>query len=445
MSDRPGIPYGYNPERGTFATYVDNRHLLTFGPTRSGKNATVIIQALLLSEHSVICIDSKGQNAAITVRRRRELGEVFVVNPFRLHAGKPWNLPSHRFNPLAHLRIDDENVVGEVASIAEALITTEGKEPYFDNTARDLVKLLMLHQIATEGGKATLPEVRRQLTLLAEPLTDNRPLAELIYALLHSPHAFVRQPAGRFFKDSRDILSAINTAITQTSFLDDPAIAHTLSGSDVTVSDFKKHTTTLYIILPARFLIAYFRFFRLLVVSALDQLMARPGGHPTLFLLDEFASLQHLPAVENAFSQAAGFNVQLWPFLQDLPQLKDVYERRWQTFIANAGLVQFFTPADMDTAEFIQRRGGYTTGISKSGSFREIGKREMLDGGSGITESFAETRVPLLPVEQMMGIGSTRQILFFGGVHGAFKDVYRLPYWEIPRLAGMYDPDPFHL
>jgi len=52
------IPYGCNADN-TFPSYTGNRHLLTFGPTRSGKGATVIVQALLRVPHSVICIDSK--------------------------------------------------------------------------------------------------------------------------------------------------------------------------------------------------------------------------------------------------------------------------------------------------------------------------------------------------------------------------------------------------
>src|ERR1041384_3197780 len=110
MNDKPAVPYGYNPDRGTFSVYTDNRHLITFGPTRSGKGTTVIVQTLLQAPHSIICIDPKGQNAAITARRRSELGDVFVLNPFGLHTDEPWCLPRHRYNPIAHFKITDNNV-----------------------------------------------------------------------------------------------------------------------------------------------------------------------------------------------------------------------------------------------------------------------------------------------------------------------------------------------
>ena len=46
--------------------YNGPRHLLTVAPTRSGKGACAIIPNLLCSARSVICIDPKGQNAAVT-------------------------------------------------------------------------------------------------------------------------------------------------------------------------------------------------------------------------------------------------------------------------------------------------------------------------------------------------------------------------------------------
>ena len=117
--------------------------------------------------------------------------------------------------------------------------------------------------------------------------------------------------------------------------------------------------------------------------SALDQLMTEPGGHPVLFILDEFARLENLPAVSNAFGYAAGFNIQLWPFLQDLAQLESIYGKKGMSILANCGLQQFFTPVDLQTADYLQRRGGMLTGISKSRSYSgRFWKRERGPQGS---------------------------------------------------------------
>jgi type IV secretion system protein VirD4 len=435
-SDGVAIPYGYNDD-GTFPSYPDNRHLLTFGPTRSGKGATVIVQALLRVPHSVICIDPKGQNAAITARQRRSFGEVFCLNPFGMHMGKPWNLPKHRFNPLAHLDINSESLVADVSGLAEALVLTRGQDPYFDDTARDLVKLFILHLVATKGSDATLADMRHMVTL------PEKEFVPLLVDLTNSPHPFIAQPAGRYLRETRDISSAISSAITQTSFLDDPALSHprtgTLTGNDFSLLRLKQTPTTVFLILPGRYMEAYARFFRLVITTAIDQLTAEPGGHPTLLMLDEFATLQNLAAISKAFGFAAGFNLQCWAFLQDLPQLKAIYkEGRWESFVANAGLLQFFTPADMTTAQYLRSRGGEF--ISKSKSATYSGWLLSLRR----SDTLSDLRVPLLPVEDTMSLSPDKQIVFFAGKHDAHV-AGRRGYWQIDRLRGLYDDDPYRV
>jgi type IV secretion system protein VirD4 len=338
---------------------------------------------------------------------------------------------------LSHLRIDDQNLIADVSSLAEALIVTKGRDPYFDDTARDLVKLVILDLIATKPpGTATLPEMRRCISL------PEREFVEMLVDMNKSPHIFIRQPASRFLRETRDIASAISSAITQTAFLDDPVLADpdhgTLTGSDFTMLQLKRKPTTIYVILPGRYTEAYARLFRLIVTSAIDQLTAEPGGHPTLLLLDEFAAMQNLAAISKAFGFAAGFNLQCWGFLQDLPQLKAIYGEKWETFIANAGLLQFFTPADLTTAEYLQRRGGMRTDESKSVS------RTSAPGQQSVTEQKGELRVHLLPIEETMSLHPERQIVFVAGAHQTVRAGRKL-YYRIDRLRGLYDPDPYHI
>ncbi len=435
------IPYGYNAGQQTFPSYIDNRHLCTIGPTRTGKGASVIIQALLRTPHSVVVVDPKGQNAAVTARHRRAMGQdVFVLNPFGLHTGGPWFLPRHRYNPLARLGIHDPNVSAEGAALSQALIVTQGRDPYFDDTARDLVTAIILYLISTLGRRATLAHVRRAITDIAARGKDS---AMLLRAIASSPHPFIRQPIGRFMdSEARDISSAINTAITQTAFLDDPALSDpcrkgTLTGSDFDLMQLKRKPTTVYLILPGRFMDSYARFLRTLITAAIDSLTSEPGGHPVLMVLDEFARLENLPAVTSAFGFAAGFNLQLWPFVQDVSQLQHVYGKDWMTILANCGMVQFFTPADIETAEYIQRRGGTTMRETRTRSYTgRLWKRQQ-------GESRSEMRVPLLPIERAMGMPAQQSLVFFAGQHSPLL-AGRQSYWTIPRLAGLFDPDPYH-
>ena len=447
------IPFGYDPATEKFQTYEQDKHLITFGPTRSGKFATVLAQVMALAPHSIICIDPKGQCAAVTHRRRRELhGEtpgdrrVHYLNPFG-----ELGLKTSRFNPLAHLRIDQPNIVADTRSLADALIIGSEKDSFFTDSAVDLLHVLIMHVVADHAGteKASLPEVRRLLTLPWQA-DDRESLLRTCITMNESEFPFIRQPAGRFVgtegEMNRELFAVLSTAITQTSFLDDPKIAHVLSGSDFSMLQLKEKPTTVYLILPGRYLEAYNRFTRLLVTSAIDQLTARAGGHPTLFILDEFYSaIKKLDAITKAFAFAAGYRVQLWPFLQDLPQLQSIYKGSlWESVLANAGMVQFFTPADMTTADYIAKRGGKFTRVKATHNKTEVTQRAQNQDMTGWSYGLQGEAFPLLPPEITMSMRPNQQLLFFAGVHAADDKRPRRPYWDIDRIKGMFDPDPFH-
>ena len=83
--------------------------------------------------------------------------------------------------------------------------------------------------------------------------------------------------------------------------------------------------------------------------------------HPVLLCLDEFAVLGYMKALEDAVGQIAGFDCKLWPILQDLGQLQALYGKRWETFIENSGVLQFFGNSGMQTLEWVSKRLGTTT------------------------------------------------------------------------------------
>jgi type IV secretion system protein VirD4 len=437
--------------------YSGRRHLLTVAPTSSGKGTCAIIANLLCSPRSIICIDPKGQNAAVTARFRSAVSETFVLNPFNEHG-----LGTSRFNPLAHLRIDDPNVFADVASLAEALILTEGKDPHWPDSARNLIAVIILHLLATKGGKATLPEIRSVLGLSDEKLVEK------IGEMQKSRIAFISELAGQFLGNTSEIKNIVSTARTQTKFLSDPLIADprkgVLTGDDFRLGDFKQRPSTLFVILPSRHMAAYARFLRLLVVSAIDQLTSTTGGLKTLLMLDEFKMLGHLSAVETAFSLAAGYNLQIWPFVQNLNQLRDVYgETGWLDFISGCGVIQWFAPNDDFTAEYISKRvGDYTQSVmnrsvndsentsnNRGFSHGAGGKGKNLSFGEGTSSSrssnysWSKVGRRLIPPHNVMALPEDKQYLMLNGLKYPVLGIRR-PYYHIKGIAALADRDPFH-
>lgn len=443
-------------ERQRFYTpvcYRGERHLCLVAPTRTGKGTTVIVPTLLSDKSSFIVSDPKGQNAAITLRCRRDiLGQkCFVLNPFGLHDQVPWNLPHHHFNPLDAVDPKSPNFVAEITALGEALIKTESKnDPHWADGARDLCTGLMIHVKTWGAGTSdaeipTLPRVRELLTLPEDQFLN------LMRNIIAKGHPAAQARLGRFDfnpeNDNKEIQGVLSEAITQTSFLDDPAIRKCMADSDFSFADMKKTPTTVYIVLPARFMEAYSRWTRLIMQSAIDAMIATPKGHPVVAMLDESFSLlgrARLPVLEHAMAMAAGHGLRIWTVWQDINQMKQIFGDTWQTFLANSGVMQFFTPADAVTAGHLSERlGTFTVGYATE-SMGEISKQQAAGGFTGIQRSQQYASRPLAFPHELYGFPTTESLIFVAGKSDGYRS-QRLPYWDLKTwFEGRYDPDPYH-
>ncbi|GJL65872.1 MAG: hypothetical protein NPIRA05_08430 [Nitrospirales bacterium] len=89
--------------------------------------------------------------------------------------------------------------------------------------------------------------------------------------------------------------------------------------------------------------------------------------------------------IEAAAGQIAGFGCKLWPILQDLGHLEALYKERWQTFVGNAGVLQFFGNNDVKTLEYISKRLGQTSLLVKSKG--NVTFSQSKEGGTGQSQA----------------------------------------------------------
>lgn len=155
-----------------------------------------------------------------------------------------------------------------------------------------------------------------------------------------------------------------------------------------------------------------------------------PPEGPTLFLLDEFAALGRLEAVEHAMGLMAGYGLQLWPILQDLSQLKGLYGPKANTFVANAGVLQTFGVNDLETAEWLSRAMGRETIHTETRSHR-VGD----DPGYSISATGRELMTP----DEIMRLPAHLQLLRLSGRPPLIARKIR--YYEDPAFAGLYTRD----
>ena len=445
-----GLLIGRNPHTGRLLRYDGPAHLITLAPTRAGKGVGTVIPNLLAAERSVLVIDPKGENARIAGEARRRYGTVHVLDPFEVSG-----MPSAAYNPLDRLTPNSLDLGEDAASLTEALVMDppgQVTEAHWNEEAKAILGGLIMFCVCHEDrDRRTLATVREYLTLPPEKL---RALLELMQDS-DAAGGLIARAANRFLgKADREAASVLSNAQRHTHFLDSPRIAKCMARSDFAFSDLRHQITSVFLVLPPNRMDAYSRWLRLLVSQALQDIArdaevsqrpvaaqngaqgasqrlkaSNPTLGPALFLLDEFAALGRLEAVERAMGLMAGYGLQLWPILQDMSQLKDLYGDRANTFIANAGVQQVFGVNDFETAKWLSQMIGQETTGFQTDSYKP-----------GDNPSFSNnlTGRDLLTPDEIMQMPPELQLLRVQGQPSALAQ--KLRYYADSEFKGLFVP-----
>lgn len=337
------------------------RHALTIAGARSGKGTGIIIPNLLRWPHNALVIDPKGEAAEATAEARERMGQaVHVLDPFG-DADVPERFKA-RFNPLAALARDSRTIREDINVITDGLVMRhDPRSAHWDGGAASVIAGLIAQVVDTmPPERRTLPEIRRLLTLpgdkfnkLVQEMSTNNGCGNL-----------PATAAAKLTRSGNEAGHFLSGADENTKWLDSVAIADVLRDSTFDLSDLKTKPCTVYLVLPAHLLGEHGRFLRLFVRSAIDAMAkgGTKGGRECLFLLDEFFSLGRIDEIAKSAGLMPGYGVKLWPILQDLNQLVQLYDRDGAgTFFGNADLHQFFGNTDTQTLEHISHRLGATT------------------------------------------------------------------------------------
>lgn len=421
-----GRQKGGGRKPGPILRYDGPGHVLTVAPTRAGKGVGAVVPNLLDHPGPVLVTDPKGENLAITARWRAEvLGhQVVALDPFDLapaglldHVAGPGSVESGGLNPLDLVGAASPDAPDDAALIAEMLVVDgDSGNPFWADEAKALLSGLVLHVARTEtGGRRSLLTVREHLTAAPDDFEA------LLGAMAGSGSTTVQRTANRLRqKADRERSGVVSSAQSHTHFLDSPRMAGALGRSTFDPAALRGGRLSVYLLLPPDRLDAFSRWLRLTVATALaavSRLGPLAGGAPpasgrALFLLDEFAQLGPMPPVRRAVSLMAGYGVQVWPFLQDLGQLRRLYPKDWETFVANSDVVQAFGTTDQFTAEYLSKMAGTATVFDRStGSGRSRGKQTSRSSNVGSRE----TGRPLATPDELRRLAPGDQLLLIRG------------------------------
>ncbi|MCZ4344105.1 type IV secretory system conjugative DNA transfer family protein [Sphingomonadaceae bacterium G21617-S1] len=426
LAQGEGLLIGRDRKSGKLLRYAGPAHLLTIAPTRTGKGVGTIIPNLLDYPGPVVCIDPKGENARITARHRARFGPVHVLDPFGVTG-----LPSAAYNPLDRIDPTGLDLADDCMTLADALVYDapgEAGDAHWNDEARALISGLILSIVTSEPASTrNLATLRDRLTLAPAAFT-----AQL--EVMQAQGGLAARAANRHLgKSDREAAGVLSSAQRHTHFLDSPRMTAVLGHSDFTFADVKAQATTVYLVLPPDRLATYARWLRLMLAQSLTELARAPASaiSPVLFLLDEFAALGRLEPVERAMGLMAGYGIQLWPILQDVHQLRALYERRAGTFLSNAGVLQIFGVNDHDSAKLVSDLIGQETVVFETMS-RAIDAEE-----TGVSFGAQHVGRPLLTPDEVRTMREDLQLLFLAGQRPIVAT--KLRYFADREFAGRFD------
>ena len=365
------------------AGIFDDRHLFIVAGSRAGKGTTMIIRNLVHWQGGMVCIDPKGENASITaIRRGQETSEtrssgtqvrsgnflgqrVAILDPFNTVRG-PARLYRVTYDPLGDIEIGVDDEASQILAISEAIVLAEkGSGSHFSESAETIMAGLIEAVIHTEkSSERSLTTCRdvaiggmANLKAYLDASTETEAgLAADAFTLLDS----VGEEEGGSF---------ISTLSRQIKWLADPRMQRHLRTGSFSLVQAIRENASVYICIPPSRIPGMRRWLRAIVRVALDAKMNSPLAHQgqqTLFMLDEFYALGHMQLIEDAAAYMAGYGIKLVPVIQNIGQVKKLYDKNWETFIGNAGGIIAWGLNDLETEKYVSDRMGPVMGWERA-------------------------------------------------------------------------------
>lgn len=450
--------------RGRYLRFAGQQFALLAAPTRSGKGVGIVIPNLLSYPDSVVVLDIKQENYAVTAGFRRACGQaVFLFNPFAE------DFRTHRYNPLSAIT-DGVFRIGDILAIGYALYPAGGHDDFWKDQARNLFLGIVLllcewrdarrsdnerHPNADPPDQSDVVEVPDYPVTMGEVLRQSSGNGVPIKAYLQAKLVQYRSmlsgscidALNRFLANDDKVLASIlatfNAPLTVWA---NPIVDAATSTNDFDLRDVRTRRMTIYIgITPDH--LAEAALLVNLVFSQLVNLNTKqlPEENPALrfqclLLMDEFTAIGKVAIIAKAVSYMAGYNLRLLPIIQSVAQLESVYGRAdTRTFVTNHAMQILYAPREQrDANEYSEMLGCFTEKARStsrpSSQFSWFGK------GGGPSESISDQRRALLLPQELKELGQDREIILLENTKPILADKIR--YWHEPKFVERLRPAP---
>ena len=394
--------------------------VLLAAPTRSGKGVGVVVPNLLEYRGSVVVLDIKQENFALTSGWREAQGQaVYLFNPFAE------DRRTHRWNPLSYVSTGPLQRVSDLQGIATLLYPDAGPEQKFwTSQARNAFLAFALYLFdhyeaqRRDGVPVELqlfPTIGHVFRLSSSDGTPaRRHLQDLAGRSFLGEHA--RRAFGNLLSQAEETFASILGSFREPlNPWIDPVLDAATSGNDFLLDDLRRRPMTIYVgVQPHR--LAEARPLLNLFFSQLVNLNTRvlPQDDPSLrhqclLLMDEFTALGRIDIIATAMAYMAGYNLRLLPVVQSMAQLDAVYGKDVaRAIVTNHAMQVVFAPREQQDANDYSEMLGYTT-LRRRSLTRGRRRRD-------VSRSESEERRALMLPQELKAMGPKREILFCEGL-----------------------------
>ena len=330
-----------------------NTNVMVIGGSGAGKSASFVIPNVLGLLGSYVFTDPKGELYDKTASYFKANGyDVKVLNLVTPAA-------SDGFNPL--LNADTETDIDIITNtiIRGQETGSSGNDPYWDNMAEQLLKALIYFLKATRGPEETNLTSCANLVRLANNSGNFNIVTDLM-EILPPDHLARKAYKNVELATDKAYSSILSTLQSKLGKFESPEIAALTATNTIDFKDIGKKKTVVYVIssdthTTYNFILTIF--FSQMIQQLYDY-ADNNGGQldiPTYFFLDEFANIGQIPDFDKKIATSRSRKISFNIVLQSLDQLEAIYEKTYETILANCDTHLFLGSNSFKTAEWFSK------------------------------------------------------------------------------------------
>ena len=351
-----------------------NLNQIILGGSGTGKSRFFVKPNLLMCNTSYIVIDPSGE--LVQACGKMLMNHGYKIKVFNLNDMKH----SSNYNPFHYLRdyngeINPNNVIKmiNVFMMNTKAEGASGGDSFWDDATRLLLSALsfLLIETGTEEEqnfagvldlihKAKVIEGKEEEKSELDLIFDQRKEADP-KALSVQYYEEFKQAAGKTMQ------SILISTTTKLQYFKLPDVRNLTCTDNIHLEEVGDEYTALFIVIPSsdttyNFLAAmmYTQLFDTLYDRAINLYKGRLPVH-VRFMLDEFANVGKIPEFEKILATCRKFEISAQVILQNLSQLKRLYDKSWEELPGNCDTMIYLGGKDQFTNEYLSKELGKET------------------------------------------------------------------------------------